>query len=85
MELIDVAKQMGIRVPQDLSIVGFDDNAFGATSSVPLTTVSQPLVEMGRLGSENLSLISRGKAKLPVKITLPTKLVKRDSCSEFNI
>ncbi len=79
LELIDVAKSMGIKVPQDLSVVGFDDNPLILTNATALTTVSQPLVEMGRLGAENLYQISRGKAKLPVKIVLPTKFVKRDT------
>lgn len=81
LEVIDVAKSLGIRVPQDLSIIGFDNNPFSMTGSVKLTTVSQPLVEMGRLGAENLFQISRGKVKLPVKVVLPTKLVKRQSVS----
>jgi DNA-binding LacI/PurR family transcriptional regulator len=79
LEAIDVAKSLGIRVPQDLSIVGFDNNPLGMMGSVNLTTVSQPLVEMGRLGAENLYQISRGKIQLPVKVVLPTKLVKRQS------
>lgn len=83
LELIDVAKSLKIKIPEELSIVGFDDNPLNSTSSIPLTTVAQPLVEMGRLGSEQLSLISRAQAKLPVKVILPTQLVKRDSTSRF--
>lgn len=83
LELIDAAKAMGIRVPQDLSVVGFDDNPLCANSAVALTTVSQPVSEMGRLGAENLSLISRGKARLPVKIKLPTQLIKRKSVARI--
>ena len=81
LEVMDVAKSLGIRVPDELSIVGFDDNPFSTTGPVKLTTVSQPLVEMGRLGAESLFQISRGKVKLPLKVVLPTKLVKRQSVS----
>ena len=81
LEVMDVAKSLGIRVPEELSIVGFDDNPFCTTGQVKLTTVSQPLVEMGRLGAESLFQISRGKVKLPLKVILPTKLVKRQSVS----
>jgi DNA-binding LacI/PurR family transcriptional regulator len=81
LETIDVAKSLGLRVPEELSVVGFDDNPFNRTSSVKLTTVSQPLVEMGRLGAEKLFQISRGKVRLPVKVVLPTKLIKRQSVS----
>ena len=83
LETIDVAKSLGIRVPEELSIVGFDDNPFNRTSSVKLTTVSQPLVEMGRLGAEKLFQISRGQVRLPVKVVLPTKLIRRQSVSSI--
>ena len=82
LELIDVARSMNIKVPDELSVVGFDDNPFNSTSTIPLTTVSQPLLDMGRTGAENLSLISQGKVKLPVKIVLPTKLIKRVSTTK---
>jgi DNA-binding LacI/PurR family transcriptional regulator len=77
MELIDVAQAMRIRVPEELSVIGFDDNPLNASCPLPLTTVAQPLMEMGRVGAENLYLISQGKAKLPSKTILPTKLIKR--------
>jgi DNA-binding LacI/PurR family transcriptional regulator len=83
LEVMDAAKAMNIRVPEELSIVGFDANPLSTTGSVELTTVSQPLVEMGRLGAENLYQISRGKVKLPLKIVLPTKLIKRQSVSSI--
>ena len=79
LELIDVARNMDLDVPGDLSVIGFDDNPFNSSSPVSLTTVSQPLVEMGRLGAENLSQISQGKSKLPVKIVLPTRFIRRKS------
>ena len=82
LELMDVARSLQLRVPQDLSVIGFDDNPLNVTSPVALTTVSQPLVEMGRLGAEHLSQISKGKERLPLKIVLPTKLIKRDSVAK---
>ena len=81
LELMDVARSYKLRVPQDISVVGFDDNPLNVNSSVRLTTVAQPLVEMGRVGTEELNQISLGKAKLPVKIMLPAKLVVRQSTS----
>jgi LacI family transcriptional regulator len=76
MEAMDVAKSKKISIPSDLAICGFDDNPLRANSSIPLATVSQPLVEMGRLGLEMLYQISHGKAKLPVKEVLQAKLIK---------
>ncbi len=84
LEAMDVAKSLKLRVPEDVSIVGFDDNPLNRMSSTPLSTVAQPLIEMGRIGTENLYQISLGKAKLPVKIILPTDLVKRESTKALN-
>jgi len=82
MEAMDVAKSKKISIPSDLSICGFDDNPLRANSPIPLATVSQPLVEMGRLGLEMLYQISHGKAKLPVKEVLLAKLIKAESMSK---
>jgi LacI family transcriptional regulator len=79
LEVIDVAKSRKIAVPGELSICGFDDNPLNVHSPVKLATVAQPLVEMGRLGLEMLYQISHGKAKLPVKETLPAKFLKAES------
>lgn len=79
LEVLDVARSLDIKVPQDLSIVGFDDNPMSQTGVVPLTTVSQPISEMGRLGAEQLNQVRLGKAALPVKELLPTKLIERQS------
>ncbi|MCB9747754.1 MAG: substrate-binding domain-containing protein [Candidatus Omnitrophica bacterium] len=84
LELMDVAREMKIKIPEELSVIGFDDNPLSLTNSIKLTTVAQPIVEMGRLGAENLSLISRGKAGLPVKVVLPTKLLKGDSTAKLS-
>ena len=82
MEAMDVAKSKKIDIPSELSICGFDDNPLRANSPIPLATVSQPLVEMGRLGLEMLDQISHGKAKLPVKEVLLAKLIKAESMSK---
>lgn len=88
LELVDVAKSLNIKIPEELSVIGFDDNPIltvgrdGLTAPF-LTTVSQPLVEMGRLGAEHLGQICQGKAQLPVKIILPTKLIKRNSVAKI--
>jgi LacI family transcriptional regulator len=79
LEALDVAKSKKISVPAELAVCGFDDNPLRDHSPVPLATVSQPLVEMGRLGLEFLYQISHGKAKLPVKEVLSAKLIKAQS------
>ncbi|MBF0510885.1 MAG: substrate-binding domain-containing protein [Candidatus Omnitrophica bacterium] len=79
MEAIDVAKSKKIAIPSELAICGFDDNPLRAHCSIPLATVAQPLIEMGRLGLEMLYQISHGKARLPVKEVLSAKLIKAES------
>jgi LacI family transcriptional regulator len=44
----------GVRVPEDLAIVGYDDIEFAAAAAVPLTSVRQPAVTMGALAAELL-------------------------------
>ncbi len=84
LEVVDEAKSEGLRIPWDISLVGFDDNPVAGYSPVRLTTVSQPIVEMGRLALEKLNQIVMGKEKLPIKIVLPAKLIKRESTLVLN-
>lgn len=83
MEAIDVIRSKGLSVPEDISVIGFDDNPLNAYSPIALTTVWQPIAEMGRLGVEFLHQIVSQKIRQPVKRLLQTKLVKRDSCKEL--
>jgi LacI family transcriptional regulator len=68
----------GLRVPEDLSVVGFDDlDAHWATP--PLTTVRQPLVEMGRLATRTLLGLIRGEPAVAARAELVTELIVRAS------
>jgi len=75
-EIIDVAKSLGIKVPEDLSVVGFDNNLDAGENGLKLVTFEQPIGDMARLGIESLYQMSLGLAKLPVKMLLEAKLVK---------
>jgi LacI family transcriptional regulator len=73
------ARERGIRVPEDLSIVGFDDIKYATIVSPALTTVRQPLAEMGRTGvSLLLRLMERPRPTMH-RVELPTRLVVRES------
>ncbi len=76
LEVIGVAKNLGFKVPDELSVIGFDNNMTTVDSSVHLTTFEQPIADMARLGFENLYQVSLGLAKLPVKISLEAKFIK---------
>jgi LacI family transcriptional regulator len=75
----EAARQHGLRVPQDLSVVGFDDLPISQWSSPPLTTVRQPLAEMGRVAAEMLGTLVGGLTLLGHRIELATELVVRAS------
>lgn len=82
LQAISVALAKGVRVPEELSIVGFDDNPIAANGRVKLTTVRQPLSDMGRIGLELLMKQVEGKKHTPTKMLLPTELIERESCRQ---
>jgi DNA-binding LacI/PurR family transcriptional regulator len=69
----------GLNVPEDISIVGFDDISFASLSEPSLTTVHLPLGELGRLAVNVLVESSEDLAKEGVELKIPTKLVVRHS------
>jgi LacI family transcriptional regulator len=71
---MDAAHSIGLRVPEDLSIVGYDDIDDAATASPPLTTVRQDLHGQGRLAALLLSNEVDGAGVLHVQ---PTDLIVR--------
>lgn len=75
----EAARQRGLRVPQDLSIVGFDDLPVARWASPPLTTVRQPLAEMGRAAAQMLGDLVNGIPLRTSRIELSTELIIRES------
>ncbi|KAB2349541.1 LacI family DNA-binding transcriptional regulator [Actinomadura rudentiformis] len=73
------ARQAGLRVPEDLSVVGFDDLPMCEWLSPPLTTVRQPLEEMGRVAARTLLQLLDGQPLLTPRIELSTDLRIRHS------
>lgn len=72
-------KAAGLHVPQDISIVGFDDISFASLSEPALTTVCSPRVEIGRRAFEALMLTVDRPHQPGIEIRIPTYLIKRDS------
>ena len=72
-------RRAGRRVPDDVAVIGFDDAPIGRHTDPPLTTVHQPIEEMGaRMTRELLALIA-GSPPTPRSVILDTELVFRDS------
>jgi LacI family transcriptional regulator len=82
---IQAARARGLRVPEELSIVGFDD-VEGATIVTPkLTTVRQPLAEMGRTGVSLLMRLLAGERFETLHVELATRLVVRESTAPLSL
>jgi len=75
----EAARQRGLRIPEDLSVVGFDDLPVARWCSPPLTTVRQPLAEMGSSAAQMLGDLIEGNALSSNRIELSTELVVRES------
>jgi LacI family transcriptional regulator len=73
------AQRHGLRVPDDLSVVGFDDTSAAVSSAPALTTVRQPVVEMGRVALRTVLQLARGEAVDAHHVQLSTTLVVRES------
>jgi LacI family transcriptional regulator len=82
LEVMSVANERNLKIPADISLVGFDDNPSGLYGPVALTTVRQPLVKMAQDSVKELSVIMNLGKKAPIKkVFLPAELVIRESCS----
>jgi len=81
LEIISVAHENGIKVPEDISVIGFDDNPIGLFGSIALTTIKQPLFSMGEEAVQIIHGIMQGnQAGLVQKVLDPT-LIIRESCA----
>ncbi|HEY0753591.1 MAG TPA: LacI family DNA-binding transcriptional regulator [Ktedonobacteraceae bacterium] len=70
-----------IRIPDQMSVVGFDDVMYTAQMSPPLTTIHQPLQEIGKMAAHMLLRIIAGHQLESKHVELSTSLVLRDSCA----
>ncbi len=73
-------REHGLRIPQDIAIVGFDDVRLAGFCDPPLTTMHEPDEEHGRQAVEMLINLLNGTALKDKHVTLQTRLVVRDSC-----
>ena len=78
MGCIRALRDMLIRVPEDISVIGMDDIAASSLFSPSLTTVHRPLYELGEMAAKTLLDMMNGGPSS--KIILPTALVQRESC-----
>ena len=82
--VLQAVRQSGLSIPDDLSLVAFDDQPWASVMSPPLTIIAQPIEELGRQVLELLleRIASRGAAP-PTRRTLPVRLIERQSVRDL--
>lgn len=78
------AHSRGLRIPEDISIVGFDNDSFTSSLNPPITTISQDFNLIGKEAAQLILDVSRDGSKLKQIIYTPVQLVERDSVKDLN-
>jgi len=79
--VLRAARELGLTVPDDLSVVGYDDLPVTEWIAPPLTTVRQPLLEMATTAAQMVFTLVRGERPPSTRIDLATELIVRESTS----
>lgn len=82
--VIHALKEKNFRIPEDISVISVDDIETAQYLSPMLTTVHVPLEELGRITAKTLIDRINGGHRLPMRISLPFYIAKRDSCGKLN-
>lgn len=78
--VMDAIHNAGLRIPDDISVIGFDDIPDARWGHPPLTTVRQPMWEMGKHATRMLLDAINDPTIPPVRVELPTELIVRETC-----
>ena len=76
--------QLQVQVPEDISIIGFDNIPFSDCTYPPLTTIAQPTYQMGQMAVETLLKVI-DKKKIQKSVELKTELIERDSVCRWEV
>jgi LacI family transcriptional regulator len=82
--VMDAIRQRGLRIPDDISVMGFDDIPQASIVHPKLTTVRQPLEQMGRMAVRMLLKHLANPDQPPSRLTLATRLLVRESCTNVH-
>jgi DNA-binding LacI/PurR family transcriptional regulator len=83
LQVCALAREMGITVPDDLTVTGYDNVPAGETARPALTTIANPVKEMGRRGVEIILAAQQDPERIPARLVLPGTLVKRESHAQL--
>jgi LacI family transcriptional regulator len=72
---------MGLKVPQDISLIGGENEGVSSLQNPPLTTIDEPLKEMAEKAAEMLDVLTSGETLTKRNVVLPVRLIERDSVS----
>jgi GntR family transcriptional regulator of arabinose operon len=79
LEVLEAIRHAGLKVPQDISLIGYDDSLLASASEVKLTTFKHPKAEMGRQAARFVIDMLNGRIAKP-SLTYPPELIIRSSC-----
>jgi DNA-binding LacI/PurR family transcriptional regulator len=82
--VLKAAVEYGVRIPEDVSLIGFDNVDFAAIVHPPLTTIHQSKYEMGQAAVDILLRLAKGKDKSPENRVLGVELIERASVRSFH-
>lgn len=77
---LQAIKERGLRIPEDVALIGYNDLDIATLVEPPLTTVAAPVRDMGAMAMEMLQRLVAGEVVREQRVTLPTKLIIRRSC-----
>ena len=83
--VMEAVREVGLRIPEDLSIIGFDDIPPSVITYPKLTTMQQSLEQMGRVAVQLLLEQIENPERPARRITLATRLIERESCREISV
>lgn len=82
LHLVKAIKEMGLRVPEDISITGYDNSQLSGNSGLSLTTVAHPQEELGRIAAEMLLAMIRGE-QVEKRVIIEPEMIIGNSCIEY--
>ncbi|MCX7761427.1 MAG: LacI family transcriptional regulator [Candidatus Kryptonium sp.] len=83
---IAAIRESGLQIPEDVSIIGYDNAPYSSFLIPPLTTIHQPRWEMGQMAAQLLidRILGKG-SRIPKNVILPTKLIERNSVKRVGV
>ncbi len=78
-EVLEAIRNEGLRVPDDISVVGYDDSSLATATEIKLTTIKHPKAKMGRQAAQNIVEMLSGHIEKP-RFVYPAELIVRSSC-----